>query len=267
VLRGIRGAFSRFGASDGFFLSAGLAFFFLVTLIPLVLIGVSMVGFVLSTRQAEDVVIGQLAQNFPVYKRDIAATLQRIVETRRVSGVLGTIALIFFATPLFSASRLVLDRLVGVRGDTSFIRHMVLDMALVLLLCALLFLATGVTWVYQWVLIFVLRPAGMPSTWIGAASTALSLVFAAGLFYLAYRFVPHQRIRPRAALAGALTGALLLEVARQLFRLYIRAVGMYDQIYGALGVLVAVVMFVYYAAIVFVFGAAYAAALDARRRR
>jgi membrane protein len=267
VLRSIRGAFSRFQAADGFFLSAGLAFFFLVTLIPLLLIGVSMVGFVLSARQAEELVIGQLARNFPVYKSDIALALRRIVETRGVSGVLGTVTLIFFATPLFSASRLVLDRLIGVRSDASFIRHMFLDMALVLLLCTLLFAATVVTWVYQWVLVFVLQPAGLPSDWLGAASTALSLSFAAGLFYLAYRFVPHVRLRPGAALGGALVGALLWEVAKQLFRLYIRGLGMYDQIYGTLGVLVAFVMFVYYSAIVFVFGGAFAASLDAGRRR
>ena len=55
-------------------------------------------------------------------------------------------------------------------------------------------------------------------------------------------------------------------MAKQLFRLYIRQVGVYDQIYGPLGVLVAFVMFVYYSAIVFVFGAAYVASLDSRRR-
>jgi uncharacterized BrkB/YihY/UPF0761 family membrane protein len=55
-------------------------------------------------------------------------------------------------------------------------------------------------------------------------------------------------------------------VAKQLFRFYIREVGVYDQIYGALGVLVAFVMFVYYSAIVFVLAAAYAATLDTRRR-
>lgn len=265
--RGVRGAFSRFTACDGFLLSAGLAFFFLITLIPLLLIGVSLVGFVLSTRQAEDLVIGQLAQNLPVYRRDIALTLRRIVETRGISGVLGTAILIFFATPLFSASRLILDRLIGVRGGAGFIRHVVTDMALVLLLCALLFLTTVVTWVYQWVLVFVLQPAGMPGEWMKAASTGLSLALAAGLFYLAYRFVPHQRMRPRAALVGALTGAVLWELAKQGFRLYIRGVGVYDQIYGTLGVLVAFVMFVYYSAVVFVFGGALAASLDERRPR
>jgi uncharacterized BrkB/YihY/UPF0761 family membrane protein len=41
----------------------------------------------------------------------------------------------------------------------------------------------------------------------------------------------------------------------------------YDQIYGPFGVLVAFVMFAYYTSIVFVFGAAYVASLDARRAR
>ena len=53
-----RGAVSRFIAADGFFMSAGLAFFFLVSLIPLVLLGVSMVGFVLSGEEAARHVVG-----------------------------------------------------------------------------------------------------------------------------------------------------------------------------------------------------------------
>ena len=73
-------------------------------------------------------------------------------------------------------------------------------------------------------------------------------------------------MRVEAALAGAILASGLWEVAKQLFRLYIRKMGVYDQIYGPLAVLVAFVMFVYYSAIVFVFAAAYAATLDTRRR-
>lgn len=267
MVRGIRGALSRFSEADGFFLSAGLAFFFLVTLIPVILLGVSMVGFVLSTSRAEDMIIGQLASNFPVYRREILSALQRIVETRRISGVLGTVTLLFFATPLFSAARHVLDRVIGVRADVHFIRRVFVDMALVLLLCVLLFLATVVTWIYHWLLVVVLQPAGMPGEWMGTAGTLLSIALSAALFYLVYRYVPHHQLRPGAAMAGALMGAFLWEIAKQLFRFYIRRIGLYDQIYGTLGVLVAVVMFTYYSAVVFVFAGAYAAALDARRSR
>jgi len=112
VTAGPRGALSRFVAADGFFISAGLAFFFLVCLIPILLLGVSMVGFVLSGEEAARHVVGQLTQQFPIYQKQIGRTLLGIVETRAVSGLLGTAVLVFFstATPLLSAS-LILHRL------------------------------------------------------------------------------------------------------------------------------------------------------------
>jgi membrane protein len=97
-------------------------------------------------------------------------------------------------------------------------------------------------------------------------TVAFSVALSTAMFYMGYRYVPRRRPRPLSALVGGVLAGLLWEVAKQLFRLYIRKVGIYDQIYGPLGVLVAFVMFVYYSAVVFVFGAAYVAALDARRR-
>ena len=119
---GPRGALSRFVAADGFFMSAGLAFFFLMCLIPILLLGISMVGYVLSGEQAARHVVGQLTQQFPVYQAQLARVLLRIVETRTASGLLGTPVLVLFSTPLLSASRLILHRLLGVRTDGGFVR-------------------------------------------------------------------------------------------------------------------------------------------------
>lgn len=266
-MRGLRGAFSRFAAADGLFLSAGLAFFFMVSLIPVVLIGVSMLGFVLSARAAEEAVIGHLARNFPVYSREIARALRRIVETRGVSGVVGSVVLVFFATPLFGAARLVIHRVLGVRMRTGLVRRLLVDAVLVFVVGILLFVATIVSWSYQWALTALQPLAGLPPRAVHASGVALSVATSATTFYLAYRYLPQHRIRAGAAMGGALMGAGLWEVAKQLFRLYIQAVGMYDQIYGTLGVLVALVMFVYYSAVVFVFGAAYAAARNTGQGR
>lgn len=263
---GIRGAFSRFHAHDGFFLAGGLAFFLLVCMIPIVLLGVSTIGFVLSTEQAAREVVGHISRNFPVYSREVTRVLLRIVETRRVSGILGTVILVVGAMPLFGAVRLVMHRMQGIREGPGLLRNLLVDAGMVLVMGVLLFFATAVTWLVHWFQEFVLVPAQAPRRWIEAVSLALSLGLSGTMFYLGYRFVPARRIRPLAALAGAAVASLLWEVAKQLFRLYIRNIGIYDQIYGSLAVLVAFVMFVYYSAVVFVFGAAYAASLDSRRR-
>ena len=262
----VRSAFSRFFSNDGMFLGAGLAFFVLVTVIPLTLLGVSILGFVLSSEMAANSVVDQLARNFPVYKREIRTALLHIVEARALTGIIGTIILIVFSTPVFGACRLILHRLLQIRIPPSFFRNLFVDSIMVVLVGVLLFLATIVTWVYHGVQLFVLQQTGTSLALVTAANLGLSLGLGTVLFYLVYRFVPRRVVRPRAALGGAIVAGLLWEVAKQLFSLYIRKVGIYDQIYGTLGVLVAFVMFVYYSALVFVFGAAYVAALDSRKR-
>ncbi len=267
MLVGLRGAFFRFWTYDGFFLAGGFAFFLLICMIPIVLLTVSVVGFVLSTEQAAREIVGQVSRNFPVYSREITRVLLRIVETRKLSGLVGTGVLVMGAMPLFGAARLVMHRMAGVRERPPFLRNLFVDAGMVLLLGVLLFAATAVTWLVHGLQRFALVGARLPPPWVEQASLGLSLVLSGIMFYLGYRFVPYRRVRPGAALAGAVVASVLWEIAKQLFRLYIREVGLYDQIYGPLGVLVAFVMFVYYSAIVFVFGAAWAAALDSRPAR
>jgi membrane protein len=132
-------------------------------------------------------------------------------------------------------------------------------------LSALLFVVSTVTWLYHWLRTFAVPALEIPPQWVGYGGLPLSLTLSTVMFYLAYRYVPLRHVAVGAALVGAVLAGLLWEVAKQLFRLYIRRVGVYDQIYGPLGVLVAFVMFVYYTCIVFVFGAAYVASLDSRR--
>jgi len=263
---GLRGAISRFFAESGFFLAAGFAFFFLVCMIPLLLLAVSTLGYLLSAEHIAGELIEPLTRNFPVYRRELTSAILRIVETRAATGLVGSAVLIFFSTPLLGASRLVIHRMLGVRAGYGYLRQMLTDAVLVLGLTIMLFFASSVTWVFQWVQDFVVQALLMPRAWVYYTTLAFSVAVSTVMFYLTYRWVPLRRPRPGPALAGAVLASVLWEAAKQLFRLYIRRVGVYDQIYGPLGVLVAFVMFVYYSAIVFVFGAAYVASLDSRRR-
>ena len=261
-----RGAVSRFIAADGFFMSAGLAFFFLVCLIPVLLLGVSLVGFVLSGEEAARHVVRQLVQQFPVYQAQITRVLLRIVETRTASGLLGTGTLVIFSTPLLSASRLILHRLLGVKGDGGFLRNLVRDSWMALLLSLLLFTVSTMTWLYHAFRVLAVHSLPLAPRWFELAALPLGLMLSTVMFYCAYRYVPRRQVRMVPALAGAVLASVLWEIAKQLFRLYIQRISLYNEIYGPLSVLIAFAMFVYYSAIVFVFGAAYVASLDSRRK-
>src|SRR5262245_6908519 len=264
MVRALRAAVTRFYAVDGLLLASGLAFSFLICLIPLVLLGVSLVGFGLSGERAAHEVVNQLTRNFPVYRGEITRTLLAIVETRRVSGVLGTVIMIVFASQLFGTARLVMHRVLGVRVG-GFVKNLMRDALMVLMLSFFLFLGTVVAWIFEWIQAFLIEPAQVSRQWINASWVALSLVVSTTVLYLGYRYLPRQRIRGGAALAGAVLASVLWEVAKRVFRLHVRNVAVYGQLYGPLGVLVAFVMFVYYTCVVFVLGACYVASMETRR--
>ncbi|MBI4242163.1 MAG: YihY/virulence factor BrkB family protein [Candidatus Rokubacteria bacterium] len=261
MIRGLRQAFSGFFTHQGFFLAAGLSFYFLICLVPLLFLVVSLAGFILSGEAATRQILDQLSQIVPVYQKEVTRTLDRIVATRQLSGLLGTLILILFSTQLFAALRFVLNRILGVRGR-SFWRGMLFDIGMIFVI-GILFLATiAATAVFAWFKSFVFKPAGVPAQWVEWMSIALGVSFSTAMYFVIYRFFPHRRIFWGAALAGALLTSVLWELAKHLLRLYIVELGLYDQIYGPLGVLVAFIMFVYYSAVVFVLGAELVAALE-----
>jgi membrane protein len=134
---------------------------------------------------------------------------------------------------------------------------MLFDLGMIIL-SNLLFLATmgvtaGITWLKVSVGLF--RDPSALLELVEVVGLIASVVFSIALFFLLYRFVPSCRIPTRRALGAAVLAAVLWEVAKQLFRWYVTTVGVYGQIYGPLGVLVALVMWIYYSAIVCVLGA------------
>jgi membrane protein len=265
VIGALREAFAGFLANQGFFLAAGLSFFFLICVIPLLFLSVSLAGFILSSEAAARAVVSQLAQNFPVYRAEITRVLLRIVQTRTLSGLLGTGILILFSTQLFTALRLVLNLVLRANPRGGFLRGMLFDVGLVLAIGVLFVGNVAVTELFGWLKLFIMMSTHEPGPWIASMSFVLAVLLSTAMFYMLYRFLPSRRVATGSALTGALLTSLLWEIAKQLFRLYIRKLGLYDQIYGPLGVLVAFVMFVYYTMIVFVLGAAYVAALENRR--
>lgn len=266
MFRVLRTAVAGFRAHRGLFMASGLSFNFLICLIPILFFVVSLAGFVLSRRAAAEAVLHQLSQVVPVYKEELQQLLAQIIRRRNVSGFLGTLVLLLFASQMFTSMRLVLNTVFGLNQGRGFLRDLVKDVAMVIVFGVLFLASIVITDLFGWLRIFLLQPARMPPEWIRSLFIGMAVAFNTTLFFIAYRYFPHRKIPAGAALAGALLAGLLWEAAKQLFRWYILTVGVYDKIYGPLGALVALSMFAYYTGVVFILGAEFTAALLGGRR-
>ena len=266
-MRTLRTAIASFRAHRGFFHAAGLAFSFLTCLVPILFFIVSLAGFVLSRKAASEMVLKQLSELIPVYRDELHTSLAEIIRRRSLSGLLGTAVLLLFASQLFASLRLVLNDIFGFSRGPGLLREIGKDLVL-LFMMGVLFLGSIVVFdLFGWIRLLLIAPAQMPAEWIRSLFMALALGFSTMLFFIMYRYFPHQRVPAGAALAGALLAAVLWEAAKQGFRWYIVRVGVYDAIYGPLGALVALGMFAYYTGIVFILGAEFTQALRSRSGR
>jgi membrane protein len=85
----------------------------------------------------------------------------------------------------------------------------------------------------------------------------LAFVFLVLLFFAVYQFASVRRPPWRATVVGSVVAALLFEVAKRLFGLYLRNVVSYQQLAVDvnIGAVVLFVIWMYYSALVFLLGA------------
>jgi membrane protein len=266
VVRALWLAARNFLEHQGLFMSAGLSFYLLICLIPILLVLTSMAGFLLSSEAAAQAVLNQLSGLVPVYRAEFAKVLSAIVQERRVTGLIGTATLILFATQLFGACRVVMNRAFGVARGRGWAHGMLHDLVMIVVMATLFLTSILVTDLFVWVWRVALGGAGMPRAWLGLLLTLLGLAANMTLFVLAYRYFPNRRVSARSALAGGLLTTALWEVAKEIFQWYVTSLDTFSYVYGPLAAAVALLMFTYYSAAVFILGGEFTAALEARAR-
>jgi len=83
---------------------------------------------------------------------------------------------------------------------------------------------------------------------------AVSYLITVALFVLVYRFMPRAEVTLRDTLPGAFLGGLLWEIAKYVFA-WSLSYFHYDQIYGSVGAVVAVLTWSYVSSLILLFGA------------
>ncbi|MBL8961786.1 MAG: YihY/virulence factor BrkB family protein [Gemmatimonadetes bacterium] len=262
-----------------FFLAGAIAFNILLAAVPFVLLLMSGLTYVLGL--SEDASIAEvvaLVDRFLPPQVASAEAVHRliadVVSARQSLGVYGALLYVWFSTRLFGSLRTVLADIFDIETDRSILSGKWFDVRITVY-STILLLAWVALSLYLAVArsrgLGILAEAGVEAEVMGrleyAAGRAVAFGFVVAILFSLYKVLPNRRIRWRQALVGAVSSAVLLEIARNLWTAYTKSFDPGSVYSGTLYALVSVVFWVYYAALMFILGGEVAQAHELRRVR
>jgi len=264
LARAVPAAFCAYSAHLGPQLSAALAYRVLLSLFPLLILVVSVLGLVLNDAELQETVVDWLLDALPLTdaaRADVERAVEGIATPVSAAGLVSIAALVWAASGAMTTVRTGLDQVWEPPRQRPPGRAKLLDLLLVLGAGVLVLVSVGLTIVIEVVL--DRTDLGAFESVVSAAGQltrlALPFLFTFGTFVLLYTHVPAARPSVRTVWPGALLAALAFEALKHGFAVYLANFARYNLIYGSLGAAVGFLVFAYLAGSVFFLGADFAA--------
>src|SRR6478609_4301604 len=230
--------------------AAQIAFFATLSFVPLAMLLVGGFGFFFDDEDIRTRVVRVVFDNVPLAQEADRARLERVVDdaldnTGRI-GPVSVVLLIVAASGVMGALRHAINQAWDIHTRPPLLRRKALDLALVLGATLVLIFSFSVSGV---------RRLGLVGE---VVEDVLPFAFTVAVVLFLYRVLPSPRPKTREIWPGAVVAALLISATRQALKLYFEHLADLGALYGSLGALMALLIFVYAVSLVLVFGAEYA---------
>ncbi len=271
ILRLILDTYREWSQDRAARLGAALAYYALFSITPLLVIMIAIAGAVYGEAAARgqifDWISGQISPEAAHGVEQLLAGVHSSGSSLSLTAILSVIILIFGASNLFISLRDALNTLWNIRprtrknffsGILDFARDRLISILMViffsLILLVVLALSTGLTALNGWLKIilpsitYVLLEISYLLTILGVTSI---------IFAITFKFLPDAKISWRVVWVSALLTSLLFNAGVLLIGLYLGYTGTQSAL-GAAGSIIVIMIWVYYSAQIFFFGAKFA---------
>ena len=249
-------------------LAASVSYYVLLTIFPLTLAAITIVGAITNDPDPQNDVVQAIGGFLPVSDEVISDTIGEVGDEWIAAGALGTVGLLWGGMAVFSALRKALNAAWGIRTPRSFFVERFLELGMMLGVALLLLLSFSINAGVEGV-----RAAS--DTAVGGFFSenilwnAIRILVTTGLafvtFMMLYKYIPNARIKWGDIWGGALIAAVGFGAAQQVFLLYVSRNEPYSVIYGSLGTIIALMVWVYVSVVIILF-CAKLTAVHSRRR-
>jgi membrane protein len=262
----LKDAIDSFTEARGAEAAAGMAYYAIFSLFPLLLALVAIGSLVLDRQQIMDQVISLGSQVFPISRGLIKQNLQQVIRLRGAVGLIGLAGAVWSATGVFTVLSRNINRAWTDAKPRNLLESRLLALGMVSALLLLMGLSVASTAAFK-VLSRYQVPLGggvsiyeTPVWTIGTIVVPWLFVFL--LFLALYRWVPSEHVPWSAAFWAALIVAVVWQVGARAFAWYVGSgLARYQVVYGSLGAIVALMAWIYLGSWLTFFGAHLGAAV------
>lgn len=247
-------------------LSAALSYYTVFSLAPLLVLVVSLVGFLWGSESAEVQarILGEIRQQMGPQGADAIAAMLENADRPGSGGTFATIVgvatLLIGATALFGQIQDAINTVWGVKPDPKqgaigpLLRQRLLSFGMILTVCFVLLVSLVLSAVIGYMTAGLGTAGLVGDLLLQTINIVVGLAVVTVLFALIYRYLPDARVDWRDVWVGAFVTALLFTVGRVLIGLYLGRSSTAST-YGAAGSLAVLLVWVYYTAMILLFGA------------
>jgi membrane protein len=157
---------------------------------------------------------------------------------------------------MFGAINRTINRAWDIHQDRPFHIRKLRDLSMALGISILFFLSLGATSIYS-----ILSSTDLPviGTALNVGARLLAFLPSFAIFLILYKLIPNTKTYWRYVWPGALLAAVLFEVSKSIFVLYLDRFATYELIYGSVGSVIALLFWIYVAAFILILGAEFSA--------
>jgi membrane protein len=262
--------FVSFYSSDNLTYAASIAYYALLSLFPLSMLALAILGNVTADDADRGTVLAFVLRYFPQQFDFITAQIDAFRTNTVTFGVAGTIGLVWGALGVFGAISTAVNHAWRVEKKRSYWSHKLFSFLMMLVAGALLLSAlllvsaggvVGASWfanvVSRFPTLTVLRGLAIRN-----ATTALFILVVGLVFY----YVPNAKVRFRDVWIGAFLTGFLWKAALFGFSWYMRDMTRFTRVNGSIAAVVVFLVWVYLQAVILLYGVEFTAAYARLRR-
>jgi membrane protein len=263
------------------FLAGAIAFNILLAAIPFMLLLVAGLTYLLPaiTDVAPSVSVYTFLDRLLPAQSAATATwvhslLDDVIATRGSVTLYSAVIFAWLSTRLFGSVRTALADVFDIENERGIIMGKIFDLQITIVATVLFAASTMVT---SYLTLATTRGLGalielglredVMSDLDFFFGRLLAFVFITMMFFLLYKYLPVRKVRSRTALLAAVFSGLAFEGAKQVFRIVMASMSPSSLYTGTIAALVIVVVWVYYAALIFLIGGEVGQVYEMRRTR